>query len=72
MPNHFKIIVPFYNVEDWIKICIRSIKAQSYTNFQCILIDDLSDDNTEEIVKKYFVFLSKRYRKLYPKNNSLN
>ena len=52
MPNHFKIIVPFYNVEDWIKICIRSIKAQSYTNFQCILIDDLSDDNTEEIVKK--------------------
>ena len=36
MQNHFKIIVPFYNVEDWIKICIRSIKAQSYPNFQSV------------------------------------
>lgn len=50
MQNHFKIIVPFYNVEKWIKVCIRSIKKQSYTNFQCILIDDFSDDNTEKIV----------------------
>ena len=50
--NHFKIIVPFYNVEKWIKVCIRSLKAQTHTNFQCVLIDDLSTDSTEEIIKK--------------------
>tara|TARA_R110000824_G_scaffold270034_1_gene458497 strand:+ start:982 stop:2661 length:1680 start_codon:yes stop_codon:yes gene_type:complete len=50
MNNHFKIIIPFYNVEKWIKFCIRSVKAQNYKNFQCILIDDLSTDNTVEII----------------------
>lgn len=49
---HFKIIVPFYNVEKWIKVCIRSVKAQDYDNFQCILIDDASTDNTTLIVEK--------------------
>jgi len=49
--NHFKIIVPFYNVEKWIKLCIKSVKIQTYTNFQCILIDDISNDNTNAIVR---------------------
>jgi len=52
MNNHFKIIIPFYNVESWIKLCVRSIKKQTYTNFQCILIDDLSTDKTVEVVEK--------------------
>ena len=49
---HFKIIVPFYNVEKWIKACIRSVKAQDYDNFQCVLIDDCSTDNTVSVVEK--------------------
>ena len=52
MQNHFKIIVPFYNVEKWIKICVRSVRAQSYKNFQCILMDDMSTDNSVEVIKK--------------------
>lgn len=52
MGNHFKIIVPFYNVEKWIKVCIRSIKAQDYKDFHCVLLDDMSTDSTAEIVKK--------------------
>jgi glycosyltransferase involved in cell wall biosynthesis len=52
MHNHFKIIVPFYNVEEWIKICTRSIKAQNYNNFQCILIDDVSTDKSAEIAER--------------------
>ena len=52
MSNHFKIIVPFYNVEEWIKVCIRSVKSQSYKNFQCILIDDISTDSSAEIAEK--------------------
>jgi glycosyltransferase involved in cell wall biosynthesis len=52
MNNHFKIIVPMYNVGDWIANNINSIKKQKYENFQCILIDDISTDNTVEIVKE--------------------
>jgi len=52
MGNHFKIVIPFYNVEKWIKICLRSVKAQTYDNFQCILLDDMSTDGTAEIVRE--------------------
>ena len=52
MGNHFKIIVPFYNVEKWIKVCIRSVRAQDYKDFQCILLDDMSTDNTAKIVRE--------------------
>ena len=52
MSNHFKIIVPFYNAEEWIKVCIRSVKLQNYKNFQCILVDDISTDNSAEIAEQ--------------------
>ena len=42
----FKIVVPFYNVENWIHKCVQSIRLQTYKNFVCYLIDDLSTDNT--------------------------
>jgi len=52
MSNHFKIIVPFYNVEEWIATCIRSVKVQKYRNFECILVDDLSTDQSVEVVRR--------------------
>lgn len=52
MNNHFKIIIPLYNVEKWIKVCLRSVRIQSYKNFECIILDDISTDNTSEIIKK--------------------
>ena len=52
MDNHFKIIVPFYNVEKWINATIKSILLQDYDNFECILIDDVSTDKTCETIDK--------------------
>jgi len=52
MNNHFKIIIPLYNVEKWIKICLRSVKLQTYKNFQCIIVDDLSTDKSVEAIRK--------------------
>ena len=52
METSFKIIVPFYNVEKWIKFCIRSIKAQNYKNYKVILVNDESNDGTVDIIKK--------------------
>lgn len=52
MDNHFKIIVPLYNVEKWIKLCLRSIKSQTYKNFECIIVDDMSDDKSVKIIEQ--------------------
>lgn len=50
------IIIPVYNVEKYIKRCVNSIIEQSYKNFEIILINDGSKDNSlkicQEIVKE--------------------
>ena len=52
MNTHFKIIIPLYNVEQWIKKTIRSVKLQDYKNYECILVDDISTDNSREVIQK--------------------
>ena len=47
------IIVPVYNAESTLNKCIESIIAQSYSNFELILINDGSCDNSLEICKLY-------------------
>ena len=51
--NRFIIIVPCYNVADWLTINLSIIKHQSYNNFLCIVIDDNSTDNTEDVVARF-------------------
>ncbi len=43
------VIVPIYNVEKHLKKCLNSIAAQTYTDFECIMVNDGSPDNSEEI-----------------------
>lgn len=40
------VIIPFYNVENYIIDCINSVKAQTFSDFECILVDDKSEDNS--------------------------
>lgn len=47
----FSIIIPVYNSEDYLAICVNSILAQSYRNFEVILVDDGSTDNSATICK---------------------
>lgn len=47
------IITPVYNSDKFISETIQSILNQSYTNFELIVIDDYSKDNTVEIVKTF-------------------
>ena len=49
----FSIIIPNYNSSQWIKKCIDSILNQTYTNFELIIVDDMSTDNSVEIIKRY-------------------
>jgi len=43
------IIVPIYNVEKYLRQCLDSILNQTYQNFECLLINDGSPDNSEDI-----------------------
>lgn len=45
------IIVPCYNYADYVADAIRSIKAQSLTNWECIIIDDASTDDSVSVIK---------------------
>ena len=45
------IIIPAYNAAKYIAGAIKSVLAQDYNNFELIIINDGSKDNTEEIIK---------------------
>lgn len=47
------IIVPVYNVETYLSKCIESILAQTFTNFELLLIDDGSTDKSSKICDEY-------------------
>ena len=47
------IIIANYNNEEWIRRCIDSIIEQSYKDWELIIVDDLSSDNSVNIIKEY-------------------
>ncbi len=52
MPK-FSIVIPVYNVEDYIGKCLDSIKKQTFKDYEVIVVDDGTKDNSMETVKKY-------------------
>ena len=49
----FSVIVPIYNVEAYLKRCIDSVLAQTFRDFELILVDDGSPDNCPQICDAY-------------------
>lgn len=54
------IIVPVYNVEKYLERCLKSLLSQTFENYEIILIDDGSSDNSGKICDDY----AKRYEKI--------
>nr|WP_300840645.1 glycosyltransferase family 2 protein [uncultured Acetatifactor sp.] len=46
------VIIPVYNAEKYIERCINSVVAQTYNNWEMIVINDGSTDNTENIIRE--------------------
>ena len=47
------IIMPSFNREDLVAETLDSILAQSYQNWECVIVDDGSTDNTKNIIQEY-------------------
>ena len=47
------VIVPVYNVEEYLEECLNSIQHQTYTDIEVILVNDGSRDGSKEICERY-------------------
>ena len=64
------IIVPVYNVEQYIEQCIQSLRAQSLHDIEIILVDDGSSDNSPMLCDKY-TRIDKRIKVIHKQNSGL-
>lgn len=53
MKEMISIIIPIYNAEKNLRVCLDSIMHQTYNNFEVILINDGSTDSSSQIIKEY-------------------
>lgn len=65
------IIVPVYNTEKYLDQCIQSVLAQTYTNWELLLIDDGSTDSSGAICDKYAAE-DKRIRVFHKENGGVS
>jgi glycosyltransferase involved in cell wall biosynthesis len=49
------IIIPVYNIEKYVSRCIDSVLSQTFTDFECLLVNDGSSDNSLKICNEYAV-----------------
>ena len=61
------IITPVYNTEKYIGETIECVLSQTYTNWELIIVDDCSTDNTKHVIDKYLY--DKRIKYLYNTKN---
>ena len=71
MGEKISVIVPVYNVEQYLERCVDSIINQTYTNLEIILVNDGSTDNSgklcDELAKK-----DERIRVIHKENGGLS
>ena len=68
MKDFISVIIPCYNVQDYIEKCVESIENQTYHNIEILLIDDCSRDKTWKIINQ----LAKKYDNITCLQNERN
>jgi glycosyltransferase involved in cell wall biosynthesis len=65
------IIVPCYNQAHFLNECLQTVINQTYQNWECIIVNDGSPDNTEEVAKKW-IDKDSRFKYIYKPNGGLS
>ncbi len=52
-PVDVTVLVTAYNLDRYLADCLASVEAQSFPNWECLIVDDCSTDNTPEIAKEF-------------------
>lgn len=65
------VIIPVYNGGGYLQLCIDSILAQTFKDFELILIDDGSTDGSEKVCDEY-AKMDKRVRVVHKANEGIN
>ncbi len=64
------IIIPCYNLAEYLTETLESVLIQTYENWECIIMNDGSTDNTDEIVQKWCI-KDKRYKYIKQSNQGV-
>lgn len=64
----FSIIIPVYNVEQYIRKCMDSIMNQSFSDFEVIVVDDETPDNSMQIVQEFVERYPDKIQVIHQKN----
>ena len=62
--------IPVYNVEEYLRRCLNSISEQTFTDFEVIMVDDGSTDNSFSICQEY-VAKDSRFKLIHQENKGL-
>ena len=69
--NKVDIIIPVYNVEAYLRRCLNSMLAQTYTHWRAICVDDGSTDGSPAILDEYAAKDS-RFKVIHQENGGLS
>lgn len=69
--NKVSIIVPCYNQAQYLDEALQSVLDQTYQDWECIIVNDGSPDNTEELAKKW-IAKDSRFKYIYKTNGGLS
>ena len=65
------VVVPIYNVEKYLRLCLDSLLMQTYTNFEVLMINDGSPDDSANICKEYLA-KDRRFQYFEKENGGLS
>lgn len=71
MSNLISVVVPIYNVKDYLEECLESLIKQSYASFEVLMVNDGSTDESESICLKY-AQKDERFKYFYKQNGGLS
>lgn len=67
----FSILIPVYNVENYLARCLESVLAQTYTDYEVILVDDGSTDGSSRLCDSFVSANPKNFQVIHKENQGL-